>query len=175
MTHRVVTIWVDCCTDRTEMQWDRYLEDMQAIVTHAEAICAAEQVDDNREFAFEMEVLAPLYFTGLHCHHPPTRARVVAVLNRLRRREGTWFPRQLSRFIGRVAEIEEADVEVREDGEAWPREPVRIHDLYFQRRRDDHVLITFHSQPNGSESKGRLWDEWVKIGSSPGSMDEPGR
>ncbi|OMP83117.1 hypothetical protein BK809_0004498 [Diplodia seriata] len=96
-------------TSNTECAWDPHFAEFANIVSVAEDLVQQRQHrrSDETSFSFEAELVSPLYLTALKCRHPRLRRRAVALLERLRRREGVIDSRRAARVARAIIRIEE--------------------------------------------------------------------
>jgi hypothetical protein len=74
-----------------------------AILSHPAAIA------DETKYTFDLQIVAPLYATGLRCRHSATRRQAADLLLSSPRREGVWDAVLAGKIVGWVADIEEED------------------------------------------------------------------
>jgi hypothetical protein len=105
--HRVVFIWLSVCLTIGECAVDIHTADFIQIVDLSEKL--TQEVDPSRpqSFSFEMQIIAPLYYTAVKCRVPSLRRRALDLLRLAPNREGLWSKQISIRLAERVIEIEE--------------------------------------------------------------------
>ncbi|KAL0263673.1 hypothetical protein SLS55_002654 [Diplodia seriata] len=154
-------------TSNTECAWDPHFAEFAKIVSVAEDLIVAQKRgrNGNETFSFEAELVSPLYLTALKCRHPRLRRRAVALLERLRRREGVIDSRRAARVARAIIKIEEGGEEGLHgggEGDAVPLLPAERRRVQFffepesvvpdQHRHDNAALQA--AQFGAGESRG---------------------
>jgi Fungal Zn(2)-Cys(6) binuclear cluster domain/Fungal specific transcription factor domain len=115
--HRTVSIWLDVAMQEGEYTFDSYTAGFQEIVELGSKLVtlSSSGTDSNQKlpnnFSFEMQVIAPLYFTALKCRVFPIRRRAIEILRAAPRREGLWNAHISAKIAERVIEREEQSIQ----------------------------------------------------------------
>ncbi|OCL07085.1 hypothetical protein AOQ84DRAFT_320449 [Glonium stellatum] len=163
MLHTTTWIWLLSCIFPTEAPYDEYLNGFHQIISLAEVVmgfseCQAVPKAQN-DFSFEMEVVAPLYFTAVRCRDPLTRRKAIALLARYPRREALWEAGRCVTVAKRIMALEESGLQGMV-GRSWPPERFRIHDAVFG-ANDSVFHVAFFSLPNGPGTPRYVWQEYL--------------
>ena len=106
--YKVICVWLRVCTTAGEMATDFYHTDFEELVHYAEQIVkSGVGMAKPQPLSFKLQVLGPLYYTALKCHHPAIRRRALELLQLAPRREGLWNAHHAYVTAKRVIELEE--------------------------------------------------------------------
>jgi hypothetical protein len=108
------TIWVATALQPLEIAYDDHIPAFTSIVSNATALIQSGAYQSpHRVFAFETEIIAPLYWTAIKCRHPLLRRTALRLLMRdemKNRRENIWATQTVVAVASRVIELEEQDL-----------------------------------------------------------------
>ena len=137
-----MSIWIAETPNGSESALDDDLPDFQSMIHRATALFAAPSSASpgsgrTGTFAFEMELIPPLYFTAIKCRHPRLRRDAISLLQRCLqhslRRKSVWGAVVTAAVAERVIPLEEkalaSKVERGKDLGCWPKELRRFHDV----------------------------------------------
>jgi len=129
--------------------------------------------------SFDIQILAPLYYTALKCRHPALRRRALEMLQLAPRREALWNAHHAYVTAKRVIELEERHLNGQElpdetsrlHGLPLPDDESRIHNLGempFNFRKFDHSIVPSPAYPGTLEAvfQTKPWGllgEWQTI------------
>lgn len=130
-----VYVWLRVCTTAGEMAADAYVSEFEQLVQHAEKVvkpvtnkaAATTKTALPPLVSFDIQILAPLYYTAMKCRHAGIRRRALALLQYAPRREGLWNAHVAYATAKHVIHFEESKC----DEKGWPDETVRVHGLPF--------------------------------------------
>ncbi|KAF2841636.1 hypothetical protein M501DRAFT_928648 [Patellaria atrata CBS 101060] len=179
MFYLCTTIWISCSTETSETAYDQHLSKFQRLVSLANTFyenstTSSKASDESLAvFSFEMDVIAPLYFTAFRCRDHVTRHQAIKTLEMFHpRREGLWDTKNALAVAKRIVSLEEANLQhVDKLCAQWPDGTNRIHNALFGLGTENSVDITFVSFPNGLKSRGCVWKEVVST--QTGSLGIP--
>ncbi|KAL3423597.1 hypothetical protein PVAG01_05344 [Phlyctema vagabunda] len=124
--YKVIFIWTRICTTAGETATDPYHTDFEELVHHAEQITQPGTGMATRQpLSFDIQILAPLYYTAMKCRHPAIRRRALGMLQLAPRREALWNAHHAYVTAKRVIELEERHL----NGQGLPDETSRVHGL----------------------------------------------
>lgn len=111
MYFNVAYIWASACLDETHMAYDEFFVYFNKIVDCADYLITAssEGCQPQVPFHFEMGVIAPLFFTGIHCRHPLLRRKTVHLLKNAPKQEALFVAEVCARAVEEIIKIEESD------------------------------------------------------------------
>ena len=153
--YKVISIWLRVCTSAGESATDACHADFEELVHYAEQIAANKEAP--QPLSFDMQTLAPLYYTALRCRYPSIRRRALELLQSAPRREALWNGRYAYVTAKRVIELEEMHLDEKE----LPDETSRLHGLVLP---DDEARIY-------SPSERQLAQSIVPSPAYPGTLE----
>ena len=109
--HAAVT-WVSTALQRLDTAYDDYTTSFASIISMASSIIHARSARQlpSDAFAFEAELIPPLYWTVTKCRHPLLRREALSLLSTekvVERVENLWEASEAAAIAARVIEIEE--------------------------------------------------------------------
>jgi hypothetical protein len=191
--HRTVSIWLDVAMQEGEYTFDSYTAGFEEIVELGSKLVTlpSSGSDSNQKlpnsFSFEMQVIAPLYFTALKCRVSSIRRRAIEVLRAAPRREGLWNAHISAKIAERVIEREEQSIQAGHTTSAdvrvdiWgvvPMESVKSFsagEVPFKVERHenvsvmpisslpDRVYVTFQTKPWGEDGELLAYTEEIML------------
>jgi len=140
--YKVVYIWTKVCTIPGEMATDSYYADFDELVHYAELLAKPSVAAvAPPPISFELQTLAPLYYTVLKCRHPTIRRRALELVRLAPVRDALFSARHAYVTGKRVIELEELNLDV----QGMPLEISRIdspsRDNIFYRMPDETSRI----------------------------------
>lgn len=124
--YKVIYIWIRVCTIAGESATDSYHTDFEELVHYAEQMTKlGVGMVTPQPLSFDIQILAPLYYTALKCRYRATRRRALEMLRLAPRREALWNAHHAYVTAKRVIELEEGDL----NGHELPDETSRVHGL----------------------------------------------
>ena len=165
--HRCTWIWLSCCTDPLEMEYDNHLDGFQQLVSMEEVLVnnwSATNMTATTElnFTHDMEFVAPTYFTTFRCRDPIVRRKALSLLQKCKRREGLWDSEQCVAMAKRILAFEEAGLSGPLD-HRYPPTKSRIHDAVCGVDQGPSFRATFFTLPDGLGSIRYSWHEILYI------------
>ncbi|RFU23975.1 hypothetical protein B7463_g12362, partial [Scytalidium lignicola] len=178
--YKVIYIWMRVCTTAGETATDSYHTDFEELVHYAEQIAKpGVGMATSQPLSFDIQILAPLYYTALKCRHPALRRRALEMLQLAPRREALWNAHHAYVTAKRVIELEERHLNGQElpdetsrlHGLPLPDDESRIHNLGempFDFRKFDHSIVPSPAYPGTLEAvfQTKPWGllgEWQTI------------
>ncbi|TVY22417.1 hypothetical protein LHYA1_G008841 [Lachnellula hyalina] len=184
--YKVIYIWIRVCTTAEETATDSYHTDFEELVHYAEQIAnSGVGMPTRQPLSFDIQILAPLYYTALKCRHPALRRRALEILQLAPRREALWNAHHAYVTAKRVIELEERHLNGQElpdetsrlHGLPLPDDESRIHNLDempFDFRKLDHSIVpsptypgtleaVFQTKPWGLLGEWRTITEYIKL------------
>jgi hypothetical protein len=152
-------VWVASSLEPYECAYDQYQEQFQTIVDLCEEVVAAyfvgEDPHSKKIHLSHLSVIPPLHLTAWKCRHLPTRNKALRILGSRHWREGMFDSHRSARCFEKVAEVEEAAIETKDQ---MPPEWVRIHhvEFDFEDASDSLQKVVFFSKPDGPHG------EWLR-------------
>jgi hypothetical protein len=122
MLQRVISIWLSVCLYGTECSLDLHLLEFEEIVDIGLKIVSQNRNTCNpglASFSFEMQLIAPLYFTAISCRDRLIRRRAVDLLFQTPQREGLWDAQTAIKLANCIIEIEEEKLEKDTSTATW--------------------------------------------------------
>ena len=164
MFHICTWVWLSCCNDPLDMEYDKYITGFQQLLSFAEIVAndsSAPRSTPELDFSYDMEFVAPIYFVACKCRDPVVRRKALSLLANRKRREGLWDSDRCWAGAKRLMAIEESGLcgsLVRK----YPPAKYRIHDATAA-VDGPHFRITYFTLPDGLGSPRYAWDEilWV--------------
>jgi hypothetical protein len=168
--YKVIYIWLRVCTTTEETATDSYHTDFEELVHYAELIAkSGVGMATPQPLSFDIQILAPLYYTALKCRHPTLRRRALEMLQLAPRREALWNAHHAYVTAKRVIELEERHV----NGQEFPDETSRLHglplgEMPFDFRKFEHSIVPSPAYPGTLEAEFRtkpwgLFGEWQSV------------
>jgi hypothetical protein len=184
--HRAIFIWISICLSGEECIFDLHTADFAEIIDLGSKIVQADQ-PLSQLFSFEMQIIAPLYYTAVKCRIPHIRKQALVLLRLAPRREGLWSAHTAVRIAERVIEIEEnGHPSLGEDSNHFqrasnmvvPPEHARIHNINELPGEFRHIYgeivtssppgseqikVVFQSKPWGLDKPWHVFEEYIKL------------
>jgi hypothetical protein len=188
--HRVIFLWLSVSVSIEESVHDLHTRDYEEILSLATKLTSNVSPESTQprpeNFSFEMQIIAPLYYTAIKCRIPSLRRRALHLLDFAPRREGLWNAHIATKIAERIIEIEERDLPSRQgihfdschiDDGSVPTEIARIHGVgelpgEFGQFQDimmagvacpDHIKVTFRSKPWGVAGEWHEFQEHILL------------
>ncbi|KAI9662272.1 MAG: hypothetical protein M1821_008439 [Bathelium mastoideum] len=162
--HRCAWIWLSCCTDPLEMEYDKHLAGFQELVSLGEVLAAnssAPSTSTELDFTYDMEFIAPVFFVVIRCRDPLIRRQAMSLLANRRRREGLWDSERCVVVGERVIALEEAGL-CGSITRRFPPAKYRVHDATNEIERP-YFRTTFFTLPDGLGSARYVWHETLRV------------
>jgi hypothetical protein len=114
MHYRAVSIWLSTCTSVEECAVDCHISGFQEIVDLGKKLTTGSNHQHTHfqpeNFSFDMQTIAPLYYTAIECRSPSIRRSALNLLRLATRREGLWNAHIATKVAERIIEIEEKNL-----------------------------------------------------------------
>ena len=157
---RCAWIWLSCCIDPLEMEYDYHTAGFQEIVSLGQILLESSLTPSDTtefDFAYDMEFIGPMYFGASRCRDPQLRRKALSILAKRRRREGLWDSKRCVMIAERIIAIEEAGL-CESVVQMLPPARYRIHEATIE-VASPSFSSTFFTLPDGLGSEHFRWHE----------------
>ncbi|KAF2235027.1 hypothetical protein EV356DRAFT_514659 [Viridothelium virens] len=162
--HMCMWIWLSCCNDPLEMEFDDHVSDFCQVLSLADVLVnssSAPKSPTELDFTYDMEYVPPVYFAAVKCRDPMVRRRAISLLDARRRREGLWHSERCSAVAKRIMAIEEAGL-CGSLTRRFPPAKYRITDAVMA-ETGPSFRTTLFTLPHALGTTRYQWDEMVHL------------